>query len=106
MSFRLLKYCQYLLSAQNNYTQTNLANHLKECSHDTINRYLSAEKVTPRLLWENVKDLVETSENGKIIFDNTVLNKRFYHQIELVRRQYSGNEHCTPHSALQTVVQL
>ena len=93
MSFRLLDYCQYLLTAQDNYTQTNLANHLKKCSHDTINRQLSAEKVTPRLLWENVLDLVDISENAKIIFDDTVLDKRFSQKIELVRRQYSGNEH-------------
>ena len=93
MSFSLLKYCQYLLSSQDNYTQTNLANHLKICSHDTINRQLGAEKITPRLLLENVKDLVEASENGKIIFDDTVLNKKYSQKIELVRRQYSGNEH-------------
>lgn len=93
MSFSLLDYCQYLLSAQDNYTQTNFANHLKKCSHDTINRQLSAAKVTPRLLWENVKDKVDISENAKIIFDDTVLDKRFSKKIELVRRQYSGNEH-------------
>ena len=56
MSFSWLDYCQYLLSAQDNYTQTNLANHLNKCSHDTINRQLIYEKVTPRLLLENVKD--------------------------------------------------
>ena len=93
MSFSFLDYCQYLLSSQDNYTQTNLANHIKKCSHDTINRYLKAEKVTPRLLWENVKEQVEISGNAKIIFDDTVLDKRFSNEIELVRRQYSGNEH-------------
>ena len=51
MSFSFLYSCQYLLSIQDNYTQTKLANHIKKCSHDTINRYLKAEKVTPRLLW-------------------------------------------------------
>ena len=93
MSFNLLDYCQYLLSSQGNYTQTHLAKHLKKCSHDTINRKLGAEKVTPRLLWENVLNSLEISEEGKIVFDDTVLDKRYSYKIELVRRQYSGNEH-------------
>ena len=93
MTFNLVDYCQYLLSSQGNYTQTNLAKHLNKCSHDTINRSLNSEKVTPRFLWENVKDKIEISENGKIIFDDTVLNKRFSEKIKLVKRQYSGNEH-------------
>jgi hypothetical protein len=38
MSFTKLDYCQYLLSSQVNYTLTNLAEHLKGFSHDTINR--------------------------------------------------------------------
>jgi hypothetical protein len=46
MSFTKLDYCQYLLSSQVNYTLTNLAEHLKSFSHDTINRYLKGEKLT------------------------------------------------------------
>lgn len=48
MIFSKLDYCQYLLSSQINYTITNLADHLKEISHDKINRYLRREKLTPR----------------------------------------------------------
>ena len=40
MKFTTLDYCQYLLSSQINYTVTNLADHLKRCSHDTINLFL------------------------------------------------------------------
>lgn len=93
MGFTKLNYCQYLLSSQINYTLTNLADHLGTESHDTINRYLSREKLTPRLLWDNVKVLIQSSENAYVIFDDTVLNKRYAKQIELTRRQYSGNEH-------------
>ena len=49
VSFTKLDYCQYLLSSQKNYTLTNLADHLNFFSHDTINRYLTGEKLTPRL---------------------------------------------------------
>lgn len=93
MTFTKLNYCQYLLSSQTNFTLTYLAEHLQGFSHDTINRYLSGEKLTPRLLWENVKPLICTDAAGYLIFDDTVLDKRFSQSIELVRRQYSGNEH-------------
>jgi len=93
MNFTKLNYCQYLLSSQINYTLTNLADHLEAISHDQINRYLRREKLTPRLLWENVKPLIITQSNAYIIFDDTVLDKRYSEDIELTRRQYSGNEH-------------
>lgn len=93
MRFTKLNYCQYLLSSQINYTLTNLADHLESMSHDQINRYLRREKLTPHLLWENVKPLLQVHESAYIIFDDTVLDKRYSEDIELTRRQYSGNEH-------------
>jgi hypothetical protein len=93
MRFTKLNYCQYLLSSQINYRITNLAEHLEQISHDAINYYLKREKLTPRLLWENVKDIIEEDANGYIIFDDSVLDKRYSQEIEMVRRQYSGNEH-------------
>ena len=32
-----------------------------------------------------------------LIFDDTVINKKYGHNIELARRQYSGNEHQVIH---------
>lgn len=93
MGFTLLDYCQYLLSSQINYTLTNLAAHIENFSHDTINRYLRDEKITPSLLWDNVKHQVQTHSHAYLIFDDTVLDKRAAKKIELTRRQYSGNEH-------------
>lgn len=93
MTFTKMNYCQYLLSSQTNFTLTYLAEHLQQFSHDAINRYLGSEKLTPRLLWENVKPLICLDDAGYLIFDDTVLDKRFSEFIELVRRQYSGNEH-------------
>lgn len=90
-SFSTLDYCQYLLSSQKNYTLTNLANHLQTFSHDVINSFLRDTEITPSVLWENVKGVLKTSENGYIIFDDTVLDKNYSRKIELVRRQYSGN---------------
>jgi hypothetical protein len=93
MRFTKLDYCQYLLSSPINYTVTNLANHLDGVSHDRINRYLRGEKLTPRLLWDNIALLMQPSENAYVLFDDTVLDKRYSGAIELARRQYSGNEH-------------
>ena len=92
MSFTKLDYCQYLLSSQVNYTLTNLAEHLKSFSHDTINRYLKGEKLSPRLLWEQTRSLVEIDPEAYLIFDDTVLEKSFGPKIEVVRKQCSGNK--------------
>ena len=92
MSFTKLDYCQYLLSSQINYTLTNMADHLQKWSHDTINRYLKGEKLTPRLLFEQVQPLLEPDPEAYLIFDDTVLEKSFGPSIELTRKQWSGNE--------------
>lgn len=89
-----LDYCQYLMVSQTNYTLTYYADHHpKAISHDKINRYLAGEKIRPRLLWEQVRNDIETDNDGYIIFDDTILDKNHSHKIELVNKQYSGNAH-------------
>ena len=93
MSFSKLDYCQFLIGSQVNYTLTNLADHLQNWSHDTINRYLRGEVLPPRLLWENARQVMEFDPAAYVVFDDTVLDKQFGPCIELTRRQWSGNEH-------------
>jgi len=88
-----LDYCQFLLSSQINYTLTHFADHAQTWSHDTARRYLDGDKVTPRLVWDNVRGEIAFSERGCLLFDDTVLDKRHSRHIETVRRQYSGNAH-------------
>jgi hypothetical protein len=88
-----LGYCQYLLVSQINYTLTNFAEHAEKFSHDTVNRYLAGDQITPHLVWENVKSQVEQTPEGFVVFDDTVIDKDFSRAIELVRQQYSGNAH-------------
>ncbi|MFG6101442.1 hypothetical protein U2F10_04265 [Leptothoe sp. EHU-05/26/07-4] len=57
--FSRLDDCQYLLISQVNYTLTNFADHSEAWTHDTINRYLKRERITPRLVWENTQSQVE-----------------------------------------------
>ena len=88
-----LDYCQYLLASQINYTLTNFADHAEKFSHDAANRYLAGDEIRPRLVWENVKGQVIQTPYGFLVFDDTVIDKNFSRNIELVRSQYSGNAH-------------
>jgi hypothetical protein len=86
-----IEYCQYLLSSQTNYTITNFSEHVEGLSDDKIRRYLMREKLSPRLVWEHSKEEIILSRNGKLLFDDTVLDKSYSNNIEEVRHQYSGN---------------
>ena len=88
-----LDYCQYLLSAQTNFTITNYADHASNLSHDAINRHLKSIKMTAKIIWEHAKGSIVQSPRGCVIFDDSILDKNHSHNIELVRRQYSGNAH-------------
>jgi hypothetical protein len=70
-----------------------LADHLQKISHDTINRFLQKKEITTDELWTNVQNLIKIHPDAYLIFDDTVLDKRASQNIELVRKQYSGNEH-------------
>jgi hypothetical protein len=86
-----LDYCQFLLVSQTNYTLTYFAEHSEGWSHDAVKRYLEEDKLTARLVWEQVQGQVVGSEQGYLAFDDTVLDHNSAFKIELVRRQYSGN---------------
>jgi len=88
-----LNYCQYLMVSQINDTLTNFADHRQDMSHDAITRYLRNDHVTGSALWTQVRDNMELSPDGYVVFGDTVLDKNFSHQIEWVQRQYSGNAH-------------
>jgi hypothetical protein len=88
-----LDYCQFLIATFTNYTQTYMADHHPAFSHDAINRYLLEDDVSPEALWPAIRETLRCSENACLIFDDTVLDKRHSGKMELVRRQYSGNEH-------------
>ena len=86
-------YCQFIVATITNFTQTYMADHKLAFSHDAINRYLMADDVTPLSVWQSIGHLVRRSGNACLVFDDTVLDKRHSSKMELVRSQYSGNEH-------------
>lgn len=83
-------YIEYLISTPINYTCTHLSEHLDGVSHDVISNFLKRSRITPREVWERVKDLFTDSEEAYLIIDDSVQNKQYSRSIELVKRQYSG----------------
>jgi len=81
------------VSTQTNYTQTYFSDHHEHFSHDAINRYLQDDNVTPEIIWEQVKGVIETDPDAFLVFDDSVTDKNHSHKIEMVRLQYSGNAH-------------
>lgn len=86
-------YGQFLLSSQINYTCTYLADHFEGLTHENVQYFLKSNRFTPRMVWKSIKNTIELTAKGYIIFDDTVLNKEYSRKIELVRKQYSGNAH-------------
>ena len=84
------RYIEYLISTPINYTCTNLSEHLDNVSHDVVSNFLKRGPITPRQVWELVKNLLNNSEESCLIIDDSVQNKQYSKAIELVKRQYSG----------------
>ena len=87
------QYVEYLISTPVNYTCSNLAKHLEGVSHDAVTDYLRRDKLTARHLWDLARHLIKDGPSAYLIVDDSVQDKRYSHEIEMVKRQYSGNEH-------------
>ncbi|MDZ7877645.1 MAG: transposase [Saprospiraceae bacterium] len=58
-----------------------------------MSNFLKREKFTPRQLWQTVERHIMNRPDGFLIADDSVQDKRYSKFIELVKKQYSGNEH-------------
>lgn len=87
------EYIEYLLSTPFNYTCTNMADHKPNLSHDVVSDFLRRERFTPAELWAIVQPHINDSETASVIVDDSIQDKRYSNFIELVKKQYSGNEH-------------
>ena len=94
----LQSYSEFLASRFGNFTQTYFADHSELWIHDQINRQLRSQKWTPRSLRQYLRNQIPFSHQGYLLFEDTVLDKRHSHFIEMVRRQWSGNAHPVIHS--------
>jgi len=86
-------YCAFLQVTSQRYSAVTLSQVAPvELSHDAVSRWLINTKCQPKDIWEAAKkDVLE--KQGILIADETVLNKGRSEKIELVRWQYSGDEH-------------
>ena len=94
--FSKRQYIEYQIATVNNYTCTNLADHLDGAaavSHDTISDFLATAKLTPRGLWHVTRPLLQDSPASYLVLDDSVQNKQYSKKIDLVKLQYSGAEH-------------
>lgn len=64
-----------------------------ELSHDSISRWLSQKQLRPHDVWQKAQAHIDKQEPCLLIADDTILDKQYSSQIELVGYQYSGNEH-------------
>jgi hypothetical protein len=87
------QYVEYLVSTPKNCTCTYLAEHLEGVSHDVVNDFLHQKRFLPGDVWQLVKDRIAESKEAFLLVDDSVHDKRYSRFIELVRAQYSGNEH-------------
>lgn len=85
-------YCHFLIAAQNNFTATNFASLTDGLSHDSVSRFLSKTKLTPKVLWEYSRAFVSLT-SGYLICDDSVLDHPYGKEIGLSKWQYSGTHH-------------
>lgn len=86
-------YCTFLKVTSQRYSALSLSEVSPiNLSHDSVSRWLEESHIRPKDVWNGAKDHI-LGGDGVIVADETVLNKNRSQKIELVRWQYSGDEH-------------
>lgn len=85
-------YSSFLLCSQTNFTGTFLSQIHPQVSHDSVTRWLSSTKLTPKILWEKVEPLVD-KDKGILVLDDSLLAKNYSSEIAIAKFGYSGNYH-------------
>lgn len=89
-------YINYLIAARCDVSCVKVA----ECystpdfsiSHDSFNRFLTRQSLTPEALWNEVEGYVDR-KTGWLVLDDTVLDKNHSKKIECTYFQWSGKHH-------------
>lgn len=91
-------YTDCLLSTFGAATATGLSAMVDgDVSHDQITRFVSTQEYTSKDLWQQVKSTVRSveRENGVLIFDNTIQEKAWTDESELMCWYF---DHCSGHT--------
>ena len=86
-------YGQFLVNTPLNVTGTYFADTSSGFAHDRVSDFLKHSRLTPRIIRDKALSEIPLSPHGFILFDDTVIDKDFSSDIEMVRSQYSGNAH-------------
>lgn len=83
-------YVNFLTASQKQFSGVELSKVSPEpMAHDSVSRWLSSAKLTPKLLWQQSQTLVN-KRTGYLILDDSVLDKPYSQKMALVKKQYSG----------------
>lgn len=86
-------YVNFLIGSQKQYSANELSKvSPKDMAHDSVSRWLSSQKLTPKTLWRESKEFVSLEE-GYLVIDDSVLDKPYARVMPLVKKQYSGKHH-------------
>lgn len=88
-----MSYGQFLVNSPVNFTGTYFADTVDGLEHDSVYRFLKGSTLTPALLREKMTDVIVYSPNGRVLFDDSVMDKSASRKIEGTMKQYSGNAH-------------
>jgi putative transposase len=87
-------YANFLIANQNRYSGLELerVTPVVDMSHDSVTRFLANSNFVPSELWKVSEPLVKREE-GYLVGDDTLLDKRYSRHNEWARVQYSGASH-------------
>lgn len=88
MKVTTMSYGQFLVNSPVNFTGTYFADTVEGLSHDSVYRFLKDSRLPPALVREKIAGVVVYSPRGRILFDDTVLDKSAARSIEGVVEQY------------------
>jgi hypothetical protein len=86
-------YGQFLVNTPVNVTATYFADTASGFAHDRVSDFLKHSKLSPKIIRDKALSEIPLSKHGFVLFDDTVIDKDFSFDIEMVRSQYSGNAH-------------
>jgi hypothetical protein len=86
-----LDICKLISQSQGYYSMQYWANSIEAFAHDAIKNRLQSDKYTSKMIFEKIDSKIVFSENGLLIFDDTVLPKINTKSMELVNKHYSGS---------------
>lgn len=88
-----MSYGQFLVNSPVNFTGTYFADTVDGLEHDSVYRFLKDSRLAPVKFREKMSNVIVYSPDGRVLFDDSVMDKSASQKIEGTMKQYSGNAH-------------